>query len=143
MVRNLVLHLPTSLCLLNVSHVFRIFLHICRPNLSQLPDYIQFKVFPGTPLNHIFTAASNDLLMLIEKLLAMYPHNRCTATEALKMEYFLNKPAPTVGHRLPMPNTNVGNNNDDLDEFKPSLNLKRKLESLAEGVSVPKKRLQF
>lgn len=129
--------------LINISLLFRLHSHIFRPNLSQLPDYIQFKNFPGTPLNCIFTAASNDLLLLIEKLLAMYPHNRCTATEALKMEYFSNKPAPTVGHRLPMPNTNAGNNNDDLDEYKPSLNLKRKMESIAEGVSVPKKRLQF
>lgn len=108
-----------------------------------MPDYIQFKMFPGTPLNRIFTAASNDLLALFEKLLAMYPLNRCTATEALKMEYFSNKPAPTVGHRLPMPVTNGGNNNDDLDEYRPSINLKRKLEAVAEGVSVPKKRLQF
>lgn len=56
-------------------------------------------MFPGTPLKHVFTAASDDLLMLAEKLLAMYPHNRCTATEALKMEYFSNKPAPTVGEK--------------------------------------------
>lgn len=128
---------------MNISLLFRLHRHVCRPSLSQLPDYIQFKIFPGTPLNCIFTAASNDLLLLIEKLLAMYPHNRCTATEALNMEYFSNKPSPTIGHRLPMPNTNVGNNNDDVDEYKPSLNLKRKMESIAEGVSVPKKRLQF
>lgn len=113
-----------------------------RPNISQLPDYIQFKIFPGTPMKHVFTAASDDLLMLAEKLLAMYPHNRCTATEALKMEYFSNKPAPTIGHRLPMPVSNCSNNNDD-EEHKPSINLKRKLEAIAEGVSVPKKRLQF
>lgn len=98
-------------------------------------------MFPGTPMNHVFTAAGDDLLMLAEKLLAMYPHNRCTATEALKMEYFSNKPAPTIGHRLPMPVTHINNNDDD--DHKPSINLKRKIEAIAEGVSVPKKRLQF
>lgn len=100
-------------------------------------------MFPGIPLKHVFTAASDDLLLLAERLLAMYPHNRCSATEALKMEYFSNKPAPTVGHRLPMPVSNGGNNNDDNEEHRPSINLKRKIEAVAEGVSVPKKRLQF
>lgn len=117
------------------------YLCVFRPNISQLPDYIQFKPFAPTPLNHVFTAATDDLLLLIEKLLAMYPHNRCTATEALKMEFFINKPTPTIGHRLPMP-VSRSNNNDD-DEHKPSINLKRKIEAIAEGVSVPKKRLQF
>lgn len=114
----------------------------CRPNLSQLPDYIKFKPFPAIPLKEIFTAASNDLLELAEKLMALYPHNRCTASEALRMEYFSNKPAPMVGHLLPMPVSNNSNNNDD-EEHKPSINLKRKIEAIAEGVSVPKKRLQF
>lgn len=60
------------------------------------------------------------------------------------MEYFSNKPAPTIGHKLPMPIPTNSNNNDDIDDLsKPSLNLKRKLEAVAEGVSVPKKRLQF
>lgn len=113
-----------------------------RPNLSQLPDYIQFKTFPAIPLKNIFTAASDDLLLLAEKLMALYPHNRCTASEALKMEYFSNKPAPTEGHRLPMPVSNGSNNNED-EEPKPSIGLKRKMEAVAEGVSVPKKRLQF
>lgn len=113
-----------------------------RPNLSQLPDYIKFKPFPAIPLKEIFTAASNDLLLLAEKLMALYPHNRCTAGEALRMEYFSNKPAPMVGHLLPMPVSNNSNNNDD-EEHKPSINLKRKIEAIAEGVSVPKKRLQF
>lgn len=47
-----------------------------------------------------------------------------------------------VGHNLPMPVSNSSNNNDD-EESKPSINLKRKIEAIAEGVSVPKKRLQF
>lgn len=114
-----------------------------RPNLTQLPDYIQFKEFPAIPLPTIFSAASNDLILLLEKLLAMYPNNRCTCTEALKMEYFCNKPAPTQGHKLPLPSLNGRNNNDEEAEAKPSINLKRKIDAVAEGLSVPKKRLQF
>lgn len=41
-----------------------------------------------------------------------------------------------------MPSSNGGNNNDE-EEHRPSINLKRKIEAVAEGVSVPKKRLQF
>lgn len=60
------------------------------------------------------------------------------------MSYFTNKPAPTIGHKLPMPSSLSSNKNDDDDEAnKPSINLKRKIEAVAEGVSVPKKRLQF
>lgn len=109
----------------------------------QLPDYIQFKEFPAIPLPSIFSAASNDLIELLEKLLAMYPSNRCTCTEALQMEYFSNKPAPTQGHKLPLPSANGRNNNDDEDP-RPSINLKRKMDAIADGLSsVPKKRLQF
>lgn len=112
------------------------------PDLSLLPDYIQFKSFPGTPLHHIFTAAPDDLLQLMEKLLALFPGHRCTCTEALQMPYFMNKPAPTIGPKLPLPSTCNSNNNEG-DENKPSANLKRKIDSIPEGASVPKKRLQF
>lgn len=105
------------------------------PNLKSLPDYIGFKPLPGTPLPHIFTAAGSDLIKLLEKLLALYPLNRCTATEALQMSYFSNKPAPTPGEKLPMP----GNVKDKVVEEKPSL--KRKLID-TEGGTKPKK-LQF
>lgn len=106
------------------------------PNMKQLPDYIQFKMFPAIPLTSIFTAAGNDLLMLAERLLAMYPLARCTATEALKMAYFSNKPAPTPGDKLPLPSTLIQKVADE----RPSL--KRKLLDAGEGATKPKK-LQF
>lgn len=106
------------------------------PNIKQLPDFIQFKIFPGTPLRHIFTAAGDDLLMLAERLLALYPLNRCTATEALKMPYFSNKPAPTPGEKLPLPSSFT----QKLADERPSL--KRKLLDAGEGGTKPKK-LQF
>lgn len=105
-------------------------------NLTLLPDYMNFKIFPRTPLHHIFPAAPDDLLQLIEKLLALCPLDRCNCTEALQMPYFSNKPAPTEGFKLPMPNSCQLKP----DEKKP--NMKRKTE-MADGSMIPKKRLQF
>lgn len=58
------------------------------PGMNGLPDFIQFKPSPGTPLREIFTAATDDLLYLLSKLLAICPSERCSASEALQMEYF-------------------------------------------------------
>ncbi|XP_011191044.1 cyclin-dependent kinase 7 [Zeugodacus cucurbitae] len=102
------------------------------PNLNKLPDYMQFKQFPAIPLQHIFTAAPDDLIVLAEKLLALNPAQRCTCTEALCMKYFSNKPAPSMGHKLPMPS-----GNKQAVEERP--NLKRKLIDALEGGTVPKK----
>ncbi|XP_055844792.1 cyclin-dependent kinase 7 [Episyrphus balteatus] len=105
------------------------------PNVKLLPDFMQFKVFPGTPLQHIFTAAPDDLIELAEKLLALCPSNRCTCSEALDMKYFSTKPAPSLGSKLPLPQSKK----ETVDE-KPSL--KRKLLESMEGATLPKK-LQF
>ncbi|GLG96712.1 Cyclin-dependent kinase 5 homolog [Gryllus bimaculatus] len=97
------------------------------PGMEALPDYIQFKSFPGTPFRHIFTAASDDLLELLENLLSLYPLKRCTCEKALRMAYFSNKPYPSPGSQLPLPSSiqpNVGVN-------KPTL--KRKLMDSLEG----------
>ena len=52
---------------------------------------------------HIFSAAGRDLLDLLQSLLILDPCKRCTCTEALNMPYFKNKPAPSLGHQLPLP----------------------------------------
>ena len=54
------------------------------PGISALPDFIQFKQQPGTPLRDIFTAAGDDLLDLMGSLLMLCPLKRCDATTALK-----------------------------------------------------------
>ncbi|OAD54226.1 Cyclin-dependent kinase 7 [Eufriesea mexicana] len=105
------------------------------PGMTELPDFIQFKPFPGMPLKHIFTAAGDDLLDLIASLLNVNPLERCTCDQALQMPYFSNKPAPTPGPRLPLP-TSVKRQ----PEEKPSL--KRKLLESMDGASLAK-RLQF
>lgn len=106
------------------------------PGMKTLPDYMQFKFFPAIPMQHIFTAASDDLIALMEKLMAMNPLSRCNCTEALKMAYFSSKPAPTPGPKLPMPTSLSQQKADE----KP--NLKRKLLESTEGAILPK-RLQF
>lgn len=103
--------------------------------MVQLPDYIQFKSFPGTPFNHIFTAAGDDLLDLMASLMNINPLQRCTCDEALQMPYFTNKPCPTPGNKLPLP-TCIKRKPDS----KPSL--KRKLLESIDGPSLAKK-LQF
>ncbi len=49
--------------------------------MKELPDFIQFKQFPGTPLNQIFTAASDDILDLLTSMLTMDPLGRCNSTK--------------------------------------------------------------
>jgi len=73
------------------------------PGLKSLPDYIQFKQTTGTRLRDIFTAAGDDLLTLLDKLLALCPLKRCESREALQMDYFSNKPNPSSGASLPLP----------------------------------------
>ena len=73
------------------------------PGHTKLPDYIQFKEYPATPLEDIFSAAGADLIDLLYKMFALDPNNRCTTSEALQMEYFKNKPYPTPGPNLPLP----------------------------------------
>uniref|UniRef100_A0A8C3HAJ9 Cyclin-dependent kinase 7 n=1 Tax=Chrysemys picta bellii TaxID=8478 RepID=A0A8C3HAJ9_CHRPI len=93
------------------------------PGMSSLPDYVTFKSFPGMPLQHIFSAAGDDLLDLLQGLFIFNPCTRVTATQALKQKYFSNRPGPTPGSQLPRPNCPA----EALKEQQNSLlNLKRK-----------------
>ncbi|XP_067941740.1 cyclin-dependent kinase 7-like [Watersipora subatra] len=75
------------------------------PTVSELPDYLEFKPIIATPLDQIFTAAGYDLLELLGSMLKLDPIRRCTATQALRMSYFSNKPGPSTGSELPLPRT--------------------------------------
>lgn len=108
------------------------------PGVKLLPDYIQFKPCPVIPLREIFTAAGDDLIELAESMFDLYPIKRCTATEALKMPYFSNRPPPTIGSKLPMPSSFSTQDDDE-----PPRSLKRKLMDLGDSSLPGKKRLQF
>lgn len=102
------------------------------PGMESLPDFVQFKVFPPSPLRFTFSAAPDDLLQLLSKFLALNPASRCTCTEALQMPYFSNKPAPTPGHLLPLP-TSVTQAAVDKGGTK------RKVTDIGDGASLAKK----
>ncbi|KAH9518538.1 Cyclin-Dependent Kinase 7 [Bulinus truncatus] len=76
------------------------------PDMKCLPDYIVFKEYPKHSLKEIFTAASDDLLEVLNSMLSLNPSKRCTSSQALQMSYFSNKPAPTPTHQLPFPKSN-------------------------------------
>uniref|UniRef100_A0A673LTT2 Cyclin-dependent kinase 7 n=1 Tax=Sinocyclocheilus rhinocerous TaxID=307959 RepID=A0A673LTT2_9TELE len=100
------------------------------PGLSSLPDYVSFKLFPGTPLEHIFSAAGDDLLELLKGLFTFNPCTRTTASQALKMKYFSNRPGPTPGPLLPRPNSST----EALKEKENLLiGIKRKRDSIEQG----------
>lgn len=91
------------------------------PGLKTLSDFMEFKPFVPVPLKHIFTAAGDDLLDVLDSLLRLNPIQRKTCTEVLKMPFFANKPPPTYGPKLPLPQSIRRNKESE----KP--NLKRKI----------------
>ena len=53
------------------------------PDVSQLPDYVEFRYCPGFPLEEIFTAAGDDMLEMLRGLFALDPKRRLSSTECL------------------------------------------------------------
>ncbi|KAG3252507.1 Cyclin-dependent kinase [Phytophthora idaei] len=71
------------------------------PGVSSLANFVEFTPSTAPPLASIFSAASEDALDLLSKLLKYNPAERITAAEALKHPYFSNSPAPTPVEKLP------------------------------------------
>lgn len=103
------------------------------PGSKSLLDYVEFKPFVPVPLKHIFTAAADDLLDVISALLVLDPIKRKDCAEVLKMPFFSNKPAPSYGSKLPLPQS-IRRLQDD---SKPSL--KRKLTEATDTSSLAKR----
>lgn len=59
--------------------------------MKSLPDYVEFKSFPGTPLKDIFSAAGDDLLDLLARLLDCNPNGRVSSSQVLKYISFSNE----------------------------------------------------
>lgn len=73
------------------------------PQIKELPGFFEFQKTPGTPLEGLFTAASDDALSLMRRLLTFNPLRRITCRQALNHEYFRNKPSATPLGKLPVP----------------------------------------
>ena len=104
------------------------------PHVSSLPHFVQFKPMPAIPFRDIFTASSDDLIQVLEKMLALNPLKRCTCKEALKMPYFSNRPAPTPCSQLPLP---TGNTIMVTDDYTPNVSTKRKSDN--DSINIAKK----
>uniref|UniRef100_A0AAV1UUR3 Cyclin-dependent kinase 2 homolog n=1 Tax=Peronospora matthiolae TaxID=2874970 RepID=A0AAV1UUR3_9STRA len=71
------------------------------PGVTSLANFVEFTPSAAPPLASIFSAASEDVLDLLSKLLKHNPAERITAAEALQHPYFSNSPAPTPVEKLP------------------------------------------
>jgi len=71
------------------------------PYLKSLPPEYEFPIYMKTPWRNLFTAAGDDALDLLEKMLTYNPSKRISAKEALLHPYFRNKPRPTDPSDLP------------------------------------------
>lgn len=73
------------------------------PGMTQLPDYVKFEPTPAPPLRSLFSAAGEDAMDLLFKMLKFDPVQRISATDALAHPYFTNGPAPTEPKNLRLP----------------------------------------
>lgn len=64
------------------------FLYAAPQEVDKLPDYVIFKPMEGCPMKELFPAAKDDLIALLEALLAVNPMKRANCSEALLLPYF-------------------------------------------------------
>ena len=53
------------------------------PDIKTLPDYVEFKPQYPKPLKIMFSAATNDVLNVLDSMLQLNPNKRCTCKEVL------------------------------------------------------------
>ncbi|KAK4705978.1 cyclin-dependent kinase 7, partial [Phenoliferia sp. Uapishka_3] len=73
------------------------------PGHTKLPEYVEFKKEPKQDLRGLFSAAPQEGIDLLSKLLLFDPRKRITAKVALQHPYFHTSPPPTHPSLLPKP----------------------------------------
>ncbi|CAN6333209.1 unnamed protein product [Urochloa humidicola] len=87
------------------------------PDMTYLPDYVEYQYVAAPGLRTLFPLASEDALDLLSRMLTYDPKARITAQQALEHRYFSTLPAPTKPSELPRPRRKVdaGNKIPDLN----------------------------
>ena len=91
------------------------------PGVCNLPDYIEYVNMQSVPFSDIFTAASDDFIQILQWCLTLDPNKRCTATQALKSNYFKNTPVPSLGANLPIPKSKKEKQESEFSNVKRGL----------------------
>mmetsp|Transcript_6943 Transcript_6943/g.9723 ORF Transcript_6943/g.9723 Transcript_6943/m.9723 type:complete len:183 (+) Transcript_6943:1-549(+) len=74
------------------------------PNVGALPEFVEFTRQEGLDLKMtLFTAASNDAMDLLQKMLVLCPSRRISASQALNHNFFSNAPPPADASELSLP----------------------------------------
>lgn len=73
------------------------------PDMTSLPDYVEYQFCAPVPMRTLFPRASDDCIDLLTKMFSYDPKARVTAQQALEHRYFVCEPAPTKAALLPRP----------------------------------------
>ncbi|CAK9212297.1 unnamed protein product [Sphagnum jensenii] len=73
------------------------------PDMTALPDYVEYQYSPPQPFRSLFPTASEDCLDLLQRLFTYDPRSRISAQQALEHRYFFIEPAATRPQLLRRP----------------------------------------
>jgi len=132
---ELMLRVPYFAAESDIDQLQKIFEALGTPSEADWPGFkilskgVEFKSYPKTPFQNLFTAATPNAIDLLSHFLMFNPEKRLLTEEALNHPYFTDLPAPTPPEKLPKPNENQkadkNANNKRLNEQVDESNGKR------------------